>query len=79
MTILENCDYYIRLIPLPGSVGGVLTPNDDGSYSMYLNDKHSGEMLLDDYMHEYEHILNCDFDAGKRIREIERERFKKGA
>lgn len=71
MTILENCDYFVRMIPLPGSVGGILTPNDDGTFSMYLNDKHSGEELLDDYMHELEHIEADDFYNGLPIHVVE--------
>lgn len=72
MTILENCDYFIRLIHLPGSVGGIVTPNNDGTYMMYLNEDHSGEELLDDYMHEYLHIENGDLDGDKNIRTIEK-------
>lgn len=72
MTILENCDYFVRLVNLPGSVGGVLTPNNDGTYSMYLNASHSGDMLLEDYLHELEHIENDDLYGDKDIREIEK-------
>ena len=72
MTILENCDYFVRMIPLPGSVGGVLTPNDDGTFSLYLNEKHSGEMLLDDYFHELAHIEADDFYNGLPIHTIEK-------
>ena len=72
MTILENCDYFIRLIHLPGSVGGIVTPNNDGTYMMYLNEDHSGDLLIDDYMHEYEHIQNDDLYGEKDIRLIEK-------
>lgn len=72
MTILENCDYFVRLVKLPGSVGGVLTPNSDGTYSMYLNSEHTGDMLLEDYLHELEHIENDDLYGDKDIREIEK-------
>jgi len=72
VTIIEDCDYFIRLIPLPGSVGGMVTPNNDGTVMMYLNEAHSGELLIDDYMHEYEHIENDDLYGDKSIRLIEK-------
>ena len=71
LTIIENADYFIRLIPLPSAVGGVLTPNDDGTFSMYLNQDHDSETMLDDYMHEFLHIVNDDFYGDKDIAEIE--------
>ena len=75
MTIIENADYFIRLLKLPGSVGGIVTPNDDGTFSMYLNADHSGDMLLDDYIHELLHIARDDFYTGKPISEIEHAEF----
>ena len=73
-TILENCDYFVHMIKLPGSVGGILTPNDDNTYWMYLNSQHSGEMLIDDYTHEFEHIIYDDFYSSEPVADIERRR-----
>lgn len=73
-TIIEGADYFIRLISLPGSVGGFLTPNDDGTFSMYLNKEHSGELLVEDYLHEFEHIVYDDLYDGKTIDEVEHRR-----
>ena len=72
MTIIEDCDYFIRLVPLPGSVGGVLTANNDGTYTMLLNQQHSNEMLLDDYAHELQHIASDDLYNGLPIHTIEK-------
>ena len=72
MTIIEDCDYFIRLVPLPGSVGGVLTANNDGTYTMLLNEQHSNEMLLDDYAHELAHIEADDLYSEEPIHKIER-------
>ena len=72
MTIIEDADYFVRLIKLPGAVGGILTMNDDATFSMYLNEDHDPETRLDDYLHEFEHILNDDLYGDKDIREIER-------
>ena len=72
MTIIENADYFIRLIPLPGSVGGIITPNNDSTFMMYLNEKHMGEQRLDDYIHEFLHILNNDLYSEESVAEIEK-------
>ena len=72
MTIIEGADYFVYLIPLPGSVGGILTPNNDNTYSMYLNEKHIGEQRLDDYIHEFRHILFDDLYSEESVAEIEK-------
>lgn len=69
--IIENADYFVRLVPLPSCVGGVVSPNEDGTFNMYLNANKSKEDLIDDYIHEYEHIDNDDFYNGKPIEEVE--------
>lgn len=74
MTVIEGADYFIRLIELPGSVGGFITPNEDGTISMYLNTNHDKEAQLDTYTHEYEHIINDDLYGDKDIRDIENRR-----
>jgi len=70
MTI-EGADYYIRLIDLPYSIGGFITPNDDGTYNVYLNARLSAEKNLDTFFHEVEHIENDDFYNGLPLELIE--------
>lgn len=71
MIVIEDADYFIRLLPLPGSVGGFLLPNDDSTYSMYLNENHDPETKIDDYIHELEHILDDDLYGDRDIRDVE--------
>jgi len=69
--VIEGCDYFIRYLSLPGSIGGFIMPNNDGTYSMYLNIDHSPEMQMEDYIHEFQHILYDDLYDNKDIRDIE--------
>lgn len=71
MVVLEDADYFIRYIELPMTVGGFVTTNDDGTYSMYINQNHDPETQLEDYIHEYKHILFQDLHGVKNIRDIE--------
>ena len=72
MTIIEGADYFVYLIPLPESVGGILTTNNDDTYTMYLNEKHTVEQRLDDYIHEFTHIINDDLFSEESVAEIEK-------
>ena len=70
--MIENADYFVRLVPLPPQVGGMVSPNEDGTFNVYLSEHKSREELIDDYIHEYEHIDNDDFYNGMPIEEIEK-------
>lgn len=70
--LIEGSDYYVRLIPFPvNSVGGMVTPNDDGSFSIYINSNLSEERQKKALDHELEHILRGDFWNGLPVSEIE--------
>lgn len=71
MTCLENADYYIYLMDFPPKVHSFVTPNSDGTYSLYLDAKKSRLEQLQDYEHELAHIENEDFYNGKDISEVE--------
>ena len=71
MTYLENADYFIYMVRLPYRVKGFIVPNDDGTFSMYLNILLDFEQLLDAYIHEYLHLLNEDHYSERPIWEIE--------
>lgn len=72
--IIENADYFIRLVTLPPTVNGIVSPNNDGTFNMYLSANKFPPDLIDDYIHEFRHIDDDDFYNGKPIGEIERER-----
>lgn len=72
MTFLEGADYFVRLVDLPPELGGLVSPNDDGTYNVYLNARRDREHNIDTYCHEvFEHIENNDFQNGKPIEDIE--------
>lgn len=71
---IENADYFVHLIPFPqdcGGVNGMVMPNEDGTYSIYINALASREQQRRAWRHELRHIRNNDFYNGKGIREIE--------
>jgi len=72
--MIENADYFVRLIKMPPHTDGMVSPNGDGTFNMYLSKDKFRPEIIDDYIHEYEHIDNDDFSNGKPIGEIERER-----
>ncbi len=71
MTLIENADFFIRVVDLPLGVGGVVTPNDDGTFSIYLNARNSARKQRSSCSHEVGHIEKDDFYNGKSIGEVE--------
>lgn len=71
MILVEGADYFIRVVDLPPRVGGLVSPNPDGTYNLYLDEKQSRLQQIDSYIHEYLHMDNDDFYNGKSISEIE--------
>lgn len=69
--IVENADYFVRVVDLPPSIGGMVTPNDDGTFSVYINARKSCEKQKKSLAHEVKHITNEDFYGGKSVEEIE--------
>ena len=65
-------DYFVRLIDLPPSIGGMVTPNDDGTFSIYINARLDCFQQQKAFEHEVDHIKNDDFYNGKSIEEIEK-------
>lgn len=68
---LEDADYYIRIIKLPEGIKAMIIPNDDGTFSMYLDSRRTWEQWLDDWEHEIWHILRNDFYNGQPIWVVE--------
>ena len=65
--------YFVREIPLPFEVKGMVTPNaEDDSFSIYINSLLSDEQKLKALEHEIKHIEDDDFYNCKDIVEIER-------
>ncbi len=71
--LIENADYFVRLIDLPGSVGGACNPNEDGTFNIYLNARYATDRdrMVDDFLHEWEHLENDDLFGDKEIAAVE--------
>jgi hypothetical protein len=57
---LENVQ--VVLYDFKNSVPGTVTPNSDGTYTIFINSRLSREMQEEVYLHELRHIKNGDFD-----------------
>lgn len=71
MTLLPECDFYVRMIDLPSSVHGMTVINDDSTFSVYINSKLSSKQQEEAYIHEISHIVKNDFYNESSIEEIE--------
>ena len=69
--LIPEADYFVRLVPLPFGVFGATMPNDDDTYSIYINIRYPAGRQLIAYAHEVKHILNGDFYSGEDIQVIE--------
>lgn len=67
-------DYFVRLVDLPPGIGGVVTPNDDATYSIYINARLAIDQQQKAMKHELEHIERDDFYNDLPISEVERMR-----
>jgi len=54
-------DHYVRVIELPPAVRGVTLPNDDGSFSVYINALYDDETRRAALEHELEHLARDHF------------------
>ena len=72
MTYLDGADYFVRIVPFPvNCIGGAVTPNDDGTYSVYINANVDYYRQRKAYRHEVKHIENGDFYNSVSICDIE--------
>ena len=65
--------YFVRLLPLPPPVEGVVLPNDDGTYDIYINANLPVERQEAALAHEVAHIKKDHLYSEDPIRIIEAE------
>lgn len=63
-------DYQVFLVPLPGKVKEAVTPNEDGSYTIFIEETLSPPYKKKAFMHAIKHIYGNDFEK-YNINEIE--------
>ena len=56
-------DHFVRLIRLPPKTRGVTVSNDDGTFSVYINDLYGDEARREALRHELEHLARDHFYA----------------
>lgn len=76
MRYVAGADYFVHWVPFPednGTDGGAVTPNDDGTFSILMDERLLWDMnkAKKTYDHEVDHIVGEDFYNGKPISEIE--------
>lgn len=71
MILIEGADYFVRIVDLPDHVNGIVSPNFDGTYNVYLRSDRFLPDLINDYTHEYSHMLYDDFYNDLPIEEVE--------
>jgi len=76
LNYIPGVDYFVHWVPFPednGTDGGAVTPNDDGTFSILMDEKLLWNMRKAHrtYDHEVDHIEGEDFYNGKPIADIE--------
>lgn len=59
------------LIDMPFGVDGFVTPNEDGTYTIFLARNRSPERIKKALQHELEHIRRGDLFSGEDVQAIE--------
>lgn len=58
---IENVDYFVRMVDFPVlTCGGAVMPNDDGTYTILINDRLSEKKKKAALDHEVRHIERGD-------------------
>lgn len=67
---------YVYLRPLPGYCREMVAPNDDGSYTIIINEALSDTEKWEAYCHAMRHI-SADHFSGRRADDVERDAHAK--
>ena len=60
-------DYFVRVVELPAAVRGVTVPNDDGTFSVYINALYDDETQRRTLEHELAHLARDHFYSASPI------------
>lgn len=72
MTLIEGADYIIRPVPwLTGDLNAFVSVDEDGFYSIYVNDALAPQAQREAADHELQHITRDDFFNDLSIRVVE--------
>ena len=57
---IEGADYFIYYMKFPKGIFAFIMPNDDGTYSIFLDPRRDFLTHLDDWEHEIWHLIRDD-------------------
>lgn len=58
-----SIDYHVELIAFPsGKVHEAVTPNEDGTFTIFLDEKQSREEQRERFLHVLRHLTGNDFE-----------------
>lgn len=69
---MNDGEYAVRLVDLPGDIGGAVRLSEDGFFNIYINAKLSPEAQRKAFDHEAKHIERGDLFNDRSIEECER-------
>lgn len=64
-------EIFCYLVDMPSRIGATVVPNEDGTYTVYINSRLSAEKQRESYMHELIHINGGDIYKNMSVNEIE--------
>lgn len=67
---MDNDNIVVIVRDMPIGTHGVTVPNEDGSYTVFINARDAINQQQEAYEHEISHINNCDFEK-QNVQEIE--------
>ncbi len=68
----EGIDYNLQFIKFPNKIYEVVTPNEDGSYTIFIDNRLDEERRRQAFLHAINHIKSGDFYR-KNVQSIESE------
>ena len=70
---LYNVDYQVHLIEFHGSATEAVVPNEDGTYTIFIESTLSREQQQQKFLHAMAHIYNKDFEKECSVNLLEQE------
>lgn len=71
MKYIPGTDYFVYFDVFPWSIKGLVTTNDDGTFSIYLNKRYPLSILEETLEHEVDHIKSDDFYNNIPVKYVE--------
>jgi len=71
--LLENADYFVRIVDFPIGADGAVIPNDDGTFSVYLDANLSDDRRKVAMDHELIHMERDHFYTDAPVAQVEAE------